>query len=276
MRIDAHQHFWKFDPVRDRWITDDMAVIRRDFLPGDLKPLLEQNNIDGCVAVQAGQSETETDFLIQLAEENDFIKAVVGWVDLQATAIKERLEHYKQFNRVKGFRHILQGEKDRALMLSPAFKNGISALQQYGFAYDILVFPDQLKFVREFVAAFPHQKFVIDHIAKPNIKEQRIEDWEKNIAALAPYQNLCCKISGLVTEADWKKWKQQDFKNYLDIVVETFGTDRILFGSDWPVCLLAASYGQTLDIVKGYFSSFTKNEQDKFFGENAIQFYNLS
>jgi L-fuconolactonase len=275
MRIDAHQHFWKFNPVRDSWITEDMAVIRKDFLPGDLKPLLEQNNIDGCVAVQARQSETETDFLIQLAEENDFIKAVVGWVDLQVANIKERLEHYKQFNRVKGFRHILQGEKDRALMLSPAFKNGIDALQQHGFTYDILIFPDQLKFVKEFVAAFPDQKFVIDHIAKPNIKEQKIDDWKEDITALAQYENLYCKISGLVTEANWKTWKPEDFKNYLDVVIETFGTNRILFGSDWPVCLLAASYQQTVDIVKAYFSSFTKEEQGKFFGQNAFQFYNL-
>ena len=275
MQIDAHQHFWEFDPVRDSWITENMAVIRKDFLPGDLKPLLVQNNIDGCVAVQADQSETETDFLIRLAEENDFIKGVVGWVDLQSANIKERLEHYRQFRCVKGFRHILQGEKDRALMLHSAFKNGIRALQQYGFTFDILIFPDQLKFTKELVAAFPDQKFVVDHIAKPNIKEQKVDDWEKEITRLAQFENLYCKISGLVTEADWKDWKSDDFKNYLDIVIETFGTDRILFGSDWPVCLLAASYSETLGLVKDYFSSFTKGEQEQFFGGNAIQFYNI-
>lgn len=275
MQIDAHQHFWTFDPVRDSWITENMSVIRKNFLPGDVKPLLEQHNMDGCVAVQADQSETETDFLIRLAEQNDFIKGVVGWADLRAPNIKERLEHYRQFHCVKGFRHILQGEKDRALLLHPAFKKGISALQQSGFTFDILIFPDQLKFTQELVAAFPDQKFVLDHIAKPNIREKKVDDWEKAISGLAPYKNLYCKISGLVTEADWERWQPGDFKHYLDIVVATFGTDRILFGSDWPVCLLAASYSQTLGVVKDYFSSFSTAEREKFFGGNAIQFYNI-
>ena len=276
MRIDAHQHFWKFDPVRDNWITEDMTVIRKDFLPRDLKPLLEQNGMDGCVAVQADQSETETDFLIQLAKENDYVKGVVGWIDLQAANVRERVAQYAQFKILKGFRHILQGEKDRALMLKPAFTNGIGALAENDFTYDILIFPDQLKFAKELVAGFPRQKFVIDHVAKPPVKEGQIEEWKKDIMALAPYENLYCKISGLVTEADWKNWKDEDVKPCLDVAVEAFGTDRIMFGSDWPVCLLAASYGRTLGLVRDYFSSFTKTEQDKFFGENAIRFYNIS
>lgn len=273
--IDAHQHFWKFDPVRDSWITDEMSVIQKDFFPGDLKPVLQRNGFDGCVAVQASQSEEDTEFLISLANDNDFIKGVVGWVDLQANDIEQRLTKYKSVSVVKGFRHVLQGEPQRDLMLTPNFKRGIAALQKHGFTYDILIFPDQVKFSEELVASFPEQKFVIDHIAKPYIKRKEIEEWKKDMESIAQHQNVYCKISGMVTEADWKGWKKEDFKPYLDVVVNAFGTNRILFGSDWPVCLVAASYETMLAIVKDYFSSFSKKEQEQFFGINAIRFYNL-
>ena len=275
-RIDAHQHFWKFDPVRDSWITNEMSVIRNDFFPEHLHPILKENDFDGCVAVQADQSETETNFLLDLADKNEFIKGAVGWVDLRAENIEERLAHYKQFKKLKGFRHILQGEKDRGFMLQPDFIRGIKALQQFNFTYDILIFPDQLQYTKEFVAMFPGQKFVVDHIAKPYIKDKKIEEWKNDMQEIAGYQNVSCKISGLVTEADWKSWEAKDFTPYLDTVVNAFGTDRIMFGSDWPVCLVAASFREMLDIVKDYFSSFTKQEQDKFFGGNAINFYNLN
>jgi L-fuconolactonase len=275
MRIDAHQHFWKFDPVRDSWITDDMSVLRRDFLPGDLLPLLQQNNFDGCVAVQADQSEEETRFLADFARENAFIKGVVGWVDLQADNIEERLKHFKQYEVVKGFRHILQGEKQKDLMLHARYKKGIALLEQFNFTYDILIFPDQLKFANQLVRSFPHQKFIIDHLAKPYIKTKQIEEWKKEILQIAQYENLYCKISGLITEADWHSWKTEDFIPYLDVVVEAFGSNRILFGSDWPVSLLAGSYEKVVSVVTDYFACFSKGEQDRFFGENAIQFYNL-
>ena len=275
-RIDAHQHFWKFDPVRDSWITNEMSVIRNDFFPEHLHPILKENNFDGCVAVQADQSETETNFLLDLAKKTDFIKGVVGWVDLRTENIEERLAHYKQFKKLKGFRHILQGEKDWGFMLQPEFIRGIKALQQFNFTYDILIFPDQLQYTKKFVAMFPGQKFVVDHIAKPYIKDKKIEEWKNDMQEIAGYQNVSCKISGLVTEADWKSWEAKDFTPYLDTVVNAFGTDRIMFGSDWPVCLVAASFREMLDIVKDYFSSFTKQEQDKFFGGNAINFYNLN
>ncbi|MBO9683816.1 MAG: amidohydrolase family protein [Flavisolibacter sp.] len=273
--MDAHQHFWQFNPVRDSWITDEMSVIQKDFFPCDLKPVLQQNGFDGCVAVQASQSEEETEFLISLAAQNDFIKGVVGWVDLQANDIEERLAKYKSIPVVKGFRHVLQGEPQRDLMLKPEFKRGIAALQKQGFAYDILIFPDQINFSGELVASFPEQKFVIDHIAKPYIKRKEIDEWKRDMEKIAKHENVYCKISGMVTEADWKAWKKEDFKPYLDVVVEVFGTDRILFGSDWPVCLVAASYEKMLGIVKDYFASFSQNEQDRFFGLNAIRFYNL-
>jgi L-fuconolactonase len=275
MRIDAHQHFWIFDPVRDSWINEDMAVIQRDFLPADLEPILHQNNINGCVAVQADQSETENDFLLGLADQNDFIKGVVGWADLRAGNIEERLEYYSQFKKLKGFRHVLQGEEDRALMLKPEFMNGIAQLKKHGFTYDILIFPDQLQYVPEFVNTFPDQKFVLDHIAKPDIKNHKVADWAKDIRAIAELDNLWCKVSGMVTEADWKNWAIDDFEPYLDVVFEAFGIEKVMFGSDWPVCQVAASYANMADIVKQYTSTLSISEQSIFWGENAVNFYNI-
>jgi L-fuconolactonase len=274
-RIDAHQHFWKFDPVRDRWINDDMHVIQRNFFPEDLELLLLENGFSGCVAVQSDQSEAENDFHLQHAENFDFIKGIVGWVDLQANNVGERLAYYSQFKKMKGFRHVLQGEPQRDMMLKPAFMHSIGLLQQYGFTYDILIYPDQLAYIPSFVAAFPNQQFVIDHIAKPNIKEAKIDQWKKDIRAVAKYENVYCKISGMVTEANWKHWRKADFKPYLDVVVEAFGTERIMFGSDWPVCLVAGSYEQVVAIVADYFSQFSDEEQQRFFSSNAMHFYKL-
>jgi len=274
-RIDAHQHFWNFDPVRDSWINDEMAVIQRDFTPEDLQTQLRDNNLDGSVLVQCDQSEKENEFLLNQANNFDFIKGVVGWVDLQSEQVEDRLAYYHSFNKMKGFRHILQGETERGMMLRPAFMNGISKLKKFDFTYDILIYPDQIQYIGEFVRAFPDQKFVIDHIAKPNIKEKSILEWKKGMEALAEYPNLYCKISGMVTEADWKNRGKEDCNPYMDVVLATFGTKRIMFGSDWPVCLVAATYQQTMEIVVNYFSSFTETEKQDFFGLNAINFYNL-
>jgi L-fuconolactonase len=253
-----------------------MSVIQRDFLPEHLQPLLTENKFEGCVAVQSDQSEEHNLFLLQLAEDNRFIKGIVGWVDLRADNIEDRLAHYHALEKIKGFRHVLQGEEDRSLMLRPAFLNGISKLQQYNFTYDILIFHDQLQYIPEFVASFPNQKFVIDHIAKPAIKEKELVAWKKGMQTIAAYENVYCKISGLVTEADWKNWKPADFTPYLDVVTESFGTGRIMYGSDWPVCLVAASYNNMLSVVKDYFSRFSSDEQNAFFGGNASGFYNLA
>ncbi len=273
--IDAHQHFWRFDSVRDSWIDDSMKLIQRDFLPPDLEPLLRQNGFTGCVVVQSDQSATENDFQLANADQHDFIKGVVGWVDLQAENVEERLDYYSQFKKLKGFRHVLQSDPKRDLMLQPSFKHGISLLSKYGFTYDLLIFPDQLKYATELVKQFPDQPFVLDHIAKPPIKSGDVEAWKYDITKLAGYNNVYCKISGMVTEADWQHCKQEDFKPYLDVVVNAFGVERVMFGSDWPVCLVAASYHKVFTIVQQYFSSFTKNEQGKFFGGNASWFYNL-
>lgn len=274
-RIDAHQHFWRYNEDRDSWITEEMNVIKKDFLPHDLYPLLKENNFDGCIAVQVDQSEKENEFLIQLAEENNFIKGVVGWIDLKADDLEKKLDNYKESKHLKGFRHILQAEADRKFMLNDKFKKGIGLLQKNNFTYDILIYTEQLKYIKEFVTFFPEQKFVIDHLAKPNIRKSNFDKWKKDILTVAGYENTYCKISGMVTEADWNKWKQDDFTPYLDAVVEAFGTKRIMFGSDWPVCLLAASYKDVVEIVSDYFSAFSTTEQHDFFGLNAIKFYNL-
>jgi L-fuconolactonase len=274
MRIDSHQHFWKYDPVAHSWINDEMLVIRKDFLPADLAPILQHNNITGCVAVQADQSETETDFLIDLAEHNPFIKAVVGWVDLRAENIRERLVNYQQYPVVKGFRHILQGE-DPSFMLHPDFLRGIAALKEFGFTYDILIFPKHISAAIELVKQFPEQPFVIDHIAKPFIKDGLIDEWEKGMHAIAQFPNVYCKLSGMVTEADWQNWTKDDFAPYLDTVTESFGVNRLMYGSDWPVCLVAASYEKMIGIVQDYYSSFTAPEQELIMGANAARFYRL-
>lgn len=274
-RIDAHQHFWHFEPTRDAWISDKMAPLRRDFLPPELQPLLQRHGFDGCVAVQAAQSEVETDFLLELTAKHDFIKGVVGWVDLRAENIDERLAYYRQFAKLKGFRHILQGEADRALMLRPEFRRGISALGQYGFTYDLLILPDQLTYAAELASAFPNQAFVLDHIAKPLIKSGKTEPWRRDLQALATHENVLCKVSGLLTEADWQRWQPTDFRPYLDVVFDAFGTQRVMFGSDWPVCEVAGGYSRTISLLNDYLTSFSPTEQARFWGDNAVSFYNL-
>ncbi len=273
--IDAHQHFWNFHPVRDRWITEEMKIIQKDFSPSDLEIIFKNNDISGSVVVQSNQSEKENEFQLKNAAENDFIKGVVGWIDLQSADVERRLIYYKQFKKLKGFRHVLQGEAQRDLMLQPDFQRGIGLLNKYGFTYDLLILEDQLVYAKQLVAEFPNQLFVLDHIAKPGIKSGNISEWKKNILAFGAHENVYCKISGMVTEADWKNWTMDDFIPYIDVVVNAFGTKRIMFGSDWPVCLVAASYQKMKEIVDNYFAYFSKNEQKNFYEKTATKFYNL-
>lgn len=275
MRIDSHQHFWNYDPVVYDWINDDMDVLRRNFLPDELKALLAANTMDGCIAVQSEQNEKHNSFLLELADQNDFIKAVIGWTDLRADNIEDRLDYMKLFPKLKGFRHILQGETKRDMMLEPSFVRGLRVLGAKGYTYDILVYPDQLPYVIKLMELCPGQKFVLDHLGKPGIRKGEFNEWKKDIVALAKYPDVYCKVSGLVTEADWKKWKSADLVPYIDAAAEAFGTDRLLFGSDWPVCLVAAGYDDVAAIMEGYFSLFSAAEQEKVFGLNAIEFYNL-
>ncbi|MBF9221184.1 amidohydrolase family protein [Hymenobacter ruricola] len=274
-RIDAHQHFWRFDAVRDAWISDDMATIRRDFLPADLAPILQQHGFDGCVAVQSDQTEAENEFQLANAAAHDFIRGVVGWVDLQAQNVAERLAYYSRFEKLKGFRHVLQGEADRALMLKPNFRQGIGALAAHGFTYDVLIFPDQLGYAAELAAAFPNQPFVLDHLAKPLIKAGEMEPWRRDLQALAAHENVSCKVSGLVTEADWQHWQPADFRPYLDAAFDAFGPGRLMFGSDWPVCNVAGGYSRALGMLEDYMKPFSAAEQAGFWGDNAVAFYHL-
>lgn len=274
-KIDSHQHFWNFDPQRDAWITEDMAAIRRDFGPEDLRPIYDAHDVEGCVAVQADQSQAENEFLLGLAERHDWIKGVVGWVDLQAEDVVQQLERLSIYRKLKGIRHILQGEKQRDFMLRPAFLRGIGHLEKFDLAYDILIYPDQLRYAADFVARFPNQRFVVDHIAKPYIRDGKLDPWREDMQRLASYANVWCKVSGMVTEANWSSWKKSDFTPYLDTVTSLFGPERLMYGSDWPVCLVAATYSEMMEIVVDYFSALSASEQDRIFRTNAIEFYKL-
>ncbi|MGN0002673.1 MAG: amidohydrolase family protein [Sphingobacterium composti] len=276
MRIDTHQHFWLFDPVRDAWITDDMDVIRRNFLPNDISQTLKDNRIDGVVAVQADQSHQETHFLVELSEVYKMIKGVVGWVDLRSSHLSEYLDEFKKHNIIKGFRHVIEGEPDGEFLIKDDFLRGIEQLTAFDYTYDLLIRPRHYQSTLECVRNNPNQKFMLDHIAKPPIKSQEFEEWGVFIENLSTYPNVYCKVSGLATEADWINWRLDHFSQYLDHVFKCFGKDRICFGSDWPVCLLAASYEENIEIVESKLVYFTEEEKDNFWGLNAVKFYNLN
>ena len=274
MKLDSHQHFWKYSPQQHNWIDDSMVSLKRDFLPNDLEPHLIENKIEACVVVQADQSEKETEFLLELATQYEFIKGVVGWVDLRAKNVEERLQFYSQNQYFKGVRHIVQSEK-QDFLLDPAFQNGIGKLGNLNLTYDLLIYSHQIEAAIKLVSQFPNQKFVLDHLAKPNIVNGKIDPWKNQIQRLAQFSNVSCKISGMVTEADHSQWKPSDFIPYLDIVFDAFGENRILFGSDWPVCLLAASYQEVYQLITDYTANFSLEQRDKLFGGNAERIYNI-
>ncbi len=275
MRIDSHQHFWKYDPVRDAWITEEMAILKKDYVPEQLIPELLANGIDGCVAVQADQSEAETLFLLEMANRNSEIRGVVGWTDLCAENVAERLRFFSQYKKLCGFRHIVQAEPDDRFMLRDSFVRGISCLREFDFTYDILVYPHQLPAAIKLAAKFTEQRFVVDHIAKPPMREKRTSPWAQHMRQIAQCSNVHCKLSGLITEADWQHWSGDDFKPYLDVVFEAFGIDRLMFGSDWPVCLLAGSYSQVVQLIADYTQKLAARDREKLFGLNAVNFYRL-
>lgn len=274
MKLDSHQHFWKYSPQQHNWIDDSMVSLKRDFLPNDLEPHLVKNKIEACVVVQADQSEKETEFLLEMAAQYEFIKGVVGWVDLRAKNVEERLQFYSQNQYFKGVRHIVQSEK-QDFLLDPAFQNGIGKLGNLNLTYDLLIYSHQIGAAIKLVSQFPNQKFVLDHLAKPNIVNGKIDPWKNQIQRLAQFSNVSCKISGMVTEADHAQWKPSDFIPYLDIVFDAFGENRILFGSDWPVCLLAASYQEVYQLITDYTVNFSLEQRDKLFGANTERFYNI-
>jgi L-fuconolactonase len=251
-----------------------MTKIRKDFLPEDLIGILDKNKIDGCISVQADQSIEETKFLLDHAAKNSFIKGVVGWVDLCDGNVKHTLKHYAKNPFFKGVRHIVQAES-KGFMLKEIFQNGIRKLKDFDLTYDILIYPKQLKEAIELVKKNPDQDFVLDHIAKPLIKNKEIADWSKGILEIGGFKNVYCKLSGLVTEADWKNWSKSDFKDYLELVLNAFGIDRLMFGSDWPVCLLAANYSQVLSIIENFIEPLSGEEKRKIMGGNACEFYRI-
>jgi L-fuconolactonase len=275
MRIDAHQHFWHYSVEEYGWIGPDMAVLKQDRLPQDLAPLLKGANLDGTVAVQARQSLEETQWLMELADQYKFIKGVVGWVDLCSPDLRRQLDRFGAHPKLCGVRHVVQDEPDDQFMLRDDFQRGLAALAAFDLTYDILIFPQHLHVASEVVARFPDQPFVLDHIAKPLIKDGVIEPWAAGIRRLAAFPNVACKVSGMVTEADWHGWQPADLQPYLDVVFEAFGLQRIMFGSDWPVCTVAGTYGEVAGLVAAYAQKLSGDEQAAIWGETAREFYRL-
>ncbi|MBL0170435.1 MAG: amidohydrolase family protein [Gemmatimonadaceae bacterium] len=275
MRVDAHQHYWRYDAVRDGWITPAMGALRRDFLPTDAVPLLADARIDAVVAVQAAQSDAETEFLLTLAERHDIIRGVVGWVDLQAPDLAEQLDRYRSAPMLKGFRHIAQGEPDDFLARSQVI-TGVTVMGALGYSYDILIYPRQLAAAEQLVSSCPDVRFVLDHCAKPDIAGGRLEEWRSGLPRLARYNHVTCKLSGLVTEASWHTWTDADLLPVLDAAAEAFGPERLMFGSDWPVCLVAAGYARVVDVIERWAERLTTAERARVFGETAREVYRLT
>jgi L-fuconolactonase len=275
-RIDSHQHFWQYNPAEHIWMTDAMQALKQDFMPRDLCPLLNQIGFDECIAVQARQSIEETNWLLRLADENDFIKGVVGWVDLRSPNIYDVLSGYANMKKLVGVRHVVHDEAEDDFMLQPAFQNGIAALKEYNLSYDLLLFPKHIPVAVKLVEKFPEQSFVVDHIAKPFISKREFSTWKDDLEELAKHSNVFCKLSGMVTEAKWNDWKESDFKQYLDIVTESFGTKRLMIGSDWPVCTLSGNYSSTMSVVINYANQFSTEIIDAILGGNCLNFYKLN
>ncbi len=275
MHIDAHQHFWIYDSREYEWIDGTMTALRRDFLPADLQHELEGEGFQGSVAVQARQSLEETRWLLELAGQSPFILGVVGWVDLRSPHVREDLQALARNPKLVGIRHIVQSEPDDRFLLQPDFLRGISLLAEFELAYDILIYPKHLSVAAEFARRFPEQRFVLDHLAKPEIRSGAMNAWKKGIAELAANQNVHCKLSGLVTEADWNRWKPEDMRPYLDVAFERFGANRLMIGSDWPVCTVAGSYRRVMSIVKDYLSGHPEQERGAVLGGNAKCFWRL-
>lgn len=275
MKIDSHQHFWKFNTAEFGWINDDMKVLRRDFLPPALEKELLSIGFDGAIAIQARQSLEETRWLLELADANAFIKGVVGWVDLCSPKVEQQLTVFSKNKKFVGVRHIVQNELDDQFLLRADFINGLRCLQRFGLAYDILIYPKHLPVAIKLVEQFPEMRFVLDHLAKPFIKKKTISPWREEIAELATLPNVFCKVSGMVTEADWQNWKYEDFIPYLDAVFEAFGVERILIGSDWPVCTLVGDYQEIMSIVVAYIEKFSNEEKTAILGGNAVKAYNM-
>ena len=275
MRIDAHHHFWRYNPDQHVWMTDEMEVLKRDYLPEDLAPLLQSIGFDATVAVQARQMIEETDFLLELSEQHDFIAGVVGWVDLCSKEVEGQLGRYAGRAKLKGVRHVVHDEPDDDFMLREDFQRGIAALESFGLTYDLLLFPKHLPRAVRLVERFPDQPFVLDHIAKPEIKDGKIDPWREELKALSSSGPVYCKLSGMVTEARWRTWSAGDFRRYLDVVLEAFGPERLMIGSDWPVCTLSGDYAPVMGIVTEYVEPLGSRTTEDILGGNCARFYGI-
>jgi len=276
MRIDVHQHFWQYEPERHGWISNEMAVIRRDFFPGDLAPILKDLHIAGTIAVQADETPEETRFLLDLAEKNDFIKGVVGWINLHTTDLAIELSAYAHKPKLVGFRSVIQGAPDAKYLTNKIFQQNLKQLAQTPYTYDLLVYHNQLPALVKMTDKLPDNHLILDHLGKPDIKNKQFKDWKEHLRILSTNPRIYCKMSGMITEADYARWTYDDLMPYMETAAEFFGTDRICFGSDWPVCLVAGSYKQVHDIVDKFIRQLTVAEQEKIFGRNALQFYKLN
>jgi L-fuconolactonase len=275
MRLDAHQHFWRYRPDHQVWMTERMNVLRRDYLPGELEPLLQSAGFEGTIALQARQMIEETEWLLELSDQHAFIKGVVGWVDLQSPEVDGQLGKFASHPKLVGVRHVVHDEPDDNFMLRSEFRRGIGRLRDYGLTYDLLLFPRHLPVATRLVREFSGQSFVLDHIAKPAIRDGELVPWRDDLYRLADHKNVLCKLSGLVTEAQWRQWRPEDFHRYLNIVLDAFGPDRVMIGSDWPVCLLSGDYVATMNLVAGYAQEFHPAVREQILGANCARFYGL-
>jgi L-fuconolactonase len=275
MRLDAHQHFWTYSPTEHTWMTDNMGILKHDFLPQDLEPLLARIGFDGCIAVQARQNLEETRWLLELAEQHAFIKGVVGWVDLRSDRLSAQLERFASHPKLVGVRHVVHDEVDDNFMLRPDFRCGIAQLLDFNLTYDLLLFPKHLPVAVQLAKEFPQQPFVLDHIAKPRIARGLVSPWREDLQTLAKLPNVFCKLSGMVTEAKWNQWRPTEFHRYLDVVLDAFGSNRLMIGSDWPVCTLSGEYEAVMKIVIGYIEKLPLAAQAEILGDNCARFYQI-
>ncbi len=273
--IDTHHHFWKYSTAEYGWISDEMKTIRRDFLPADLKKTLDDAGVSGAVSVQARTTVEESDWLLSMAEKHDFLRGVVGWVPLTESDVEKHLERLAQHKKFKGVRHVIQGEPDDNYILRPDFNAGVKKLLKYKLRYDILIFEKHLKPSIRFVDQHPNQMFILDHVAKPKIKERILSPWREDMIELGKRPNVYCKLSGMITEADWKKWSSADLAPYLDTALQAFGPKRLMFGSDWPVMLVAGQYKPWVELIKQTIKRYSVAEQEQILSKNAIAAYGL-
>ena len=273
--VDAHLHLWQYDPVEYAWIDGTMSPLRRDFLPADAQDVMRRAGVDACIAVQARQTLEETRWLLELADQNPCIAGVVGWVDLESDELGTQLDAFTSHARLVGVRHIVQAEPDDFLA-RPRFRRGIAQLARTGLSYDILVYARQMPAAVSFAAAFPDQHFVLDHVGKPDIRHGEYRHWQTHLVRLAEMPNVWCKLSGLVTEADWRNWTHGMLRPYLDAALDAFGPARLMMGSDWPVCTLAASYSAVLDLIEAAIGEYSADEQAQILGGTARRLWNLT